>query len=135
MQAPSGYGKSLLLLALMHMIDHRGELFVVDNGIAINVHDIDRDEWQNSVVFFREADLSASARLVDLFGEVLKNHLSDLYNQFINNYPVELTELAWNGSDNLVEKKFSPWKMTKNPCFHCQCCRSLFKCAMNEKKH
>lgn len=103
LQAPSGYGKSLLLLALLHMIDHTGDAAFVDQGCAIDLHAIPRDELQQNIVTIRESDLQSTARLVDLFNDVLKKRLSVLSSQMERNFGKQLSDLAFKGNDNLIE--------------------------------
>jgi energy-coupling factor transporter ATP-binding protein EcfA2 len=104
-QAPSGHGKSMLLLALLHVIDHEGSLFWISKGQATNVHDIDRAKWLCTLIFFREEDLSPTARLVDLLNEICQTKLAYLVAQMNNDFGKELAFLAWNGADNLVESE------------------------------
>lgn len=110
LQARSGYGKSLFLLALLHIIEHKGDLFLVNNNRTINIHEIGQKEWQNSVIYFREADLAPSLRLINLFGDVIKVHLEQLLKKSQNDFGHELATLAWEGSDNLIEEEIQALK-------------------------
>lgn len=105
LQAPSGYGKSMLLLAILHMLNHEGDIFLMENGMVTNVHELDKEDWQKSVIFFREEDLKTTSRLVDLFNEVLITDLKSLFDQMFDNFGAQLTTLAWKGSDNLIENE------------------------------
>ncbi|PJD98124.1 MAG: hypothetical protein CK425_00065 [Parachlamydia sp.] len=92
-------------------------IFLIEDGIATNVHELNKEEWQKSVTFFREGDLQATARLIDLFNDVLKNYLQPLFNQMLNNFGAQLTNLAWKGSDNLIEKEIASLQNQKKSPF------------------
>lgn len=121
LQARSGYGKSLFLLALLHIIDHKGDLFLIKNDRKMNIHEMDQKKWQEGVIYYREADLAPSLRLVDLFGDVLNVYLDHFIIENRKNFGVELTNLAWEGNDNLIEEEIQSLKNGE---------RSIFPSAM-----
>jgi energy-coupling factor transporter ATP-binding protein EcfA2 len=105
LQAPSGRGKSTFLAALLHLIEHTGSFFFVDKGEWVDIHTLSRENFEKKVLFFKEENFEKSARLVDMFQEVFRITLRNLYNETVEYFGQELTNLAWNASDNLIEKE------------------------------
>ncbi|MFV0339898.1 MAG: hypothetical protein ACK5MA_04590 [Parachlamydiaceae bacterium] len=105
LQARSGYGKSLFLLALLHIIDHKGGAYLIKNGHALNVHELSQKVWQDGVIYVREADFAPSVLLVDIFGYVLRAFLDHLLIKCQKDFGIDLTLLAWEGSGNLMEEE------------------------------
>lgn len=102
-QAPSGHGKSLLLLALLQMIEHTGDVYVIQKGIITNIHSLCKESWQKGVIYYRDEDLSQTARIADLFSEIFVMQEPLIHRQMLKNFGKELTNLAWQGDDNLIE--------------------------------
>lgn len=105
LQAPSGFGKSTFLLALLHLIEHSGEIYFVSEGNWINIHSMTQKNVESSFFFLREDCLEKNARLLDLFKDPLQVHLKELKSEMDKNFGKTLTELAWNASDNLIEQE------------------------------
>lgn len=103
MQAPSGRGKSTFLAAVLHLIEHTGGLYFISGGKWNDVHQIDRDAFEAGLLFFKEENIEKSARLVDLFKEVISIKLGALQAEMKTRFGQTLTDLAWRASDNLVE--------------------------------
>lgn len=105
LQAPSGYGKSTLLMSLMHMLEHKGDIYFVEKGNWKNVHDLSLIGLQKKIFFCREENIDKSSRLVDLFQDILIRDLSEIYLDMIQKFGKEITDLAWKAPDNLLEKE------------------------------
>lgn len=102
LQAASGLGKSTLLLSLKHMLDHKGELFFIKDGHWQNVHFLKKEALQNAIFLHREDNIDKSARLLDLFKDVLKSELSVKYQIMLKEFG-QYAALAWQAADNLIE--------------------------------
>lgn len=103
LQAPSGRGKSTFLAAVLHLIEHEGDLFFVSAGTWNDAHQTDRNKFDSSLLFFKEENIEKSARIVDLFKEVVAVKLETLKKEMREEFGVILTDLAWEASDNLLE--------------------------------
>lgn len=110
LQAPSGFGKSTFLLALLHLIEHAGEIYFVSDSEWLNVHNMTQKEFGNRIFFSREDGLEKSARLTDIFKDVLQIRLNDLKKKMEMLFGITLSELAWMASDNLIEQEIKHLK-------------------------
>lgn len=116
-QAPSGRGKSTLIMALIHLMDHEGDLYFVKEGRVKNSHDFDREHLQQRMLFRREGDLGDELRIVDLFQKILEKRLSCYREELISLYGGELVELAWRAEDALVEHAIDEMEKGSSPIF------------------
>jgi ABC-type cobalamin/Fe3+-siderophores transport system ATPase subunit len=117
LQAPSGYGKSTLVLALLHLVEHTGDFYIVRNAEAINIHSLSQQAIGEKIVFIRWEDLPPSARLIDLFREPLQHRLQKTYDAAAKLFGVELVNLAFKGSDNLIQEEIAVLKKAKKSPF------------------
>lgn len=105
LKAPSGYGKSLVILALKHLINHRGEVFFVNDGKAVNTHSLCQKYISQAITFFRAEDMPPSARLIDIFATPLKKALQEIYDHSEKTFGSLLNELAWDSESVLIEQE------------------------------
>ena len=105
LRAPSGKGKSTLLSALFHLIEHEGELVFLKNGNVINVHDLSREELNEKIFFFREENVKTNERIVDLFKQVTVFDNQAMLENAKQHFNPLLIDLAWKTSDNLLEQE------------------------------
>lgn len=103
LQAPSGRGKTTLLAAIFHLIEHSGDLFFIENGHLENVHHMERDFFEDSIVFFKEENIEKSARIVDLFKNIPYPEWIAIRDQARTGWGEKVASLAWDASDNLIE--------------------------------
>jgi hypothetical protein len=87
------------------LIEHTGSLYFVDGSNWKDIHHLKREKFEKSILFLREENIEKSARLVDLFKDVISNRLSKLYEHMIHRFEKVIVDLAWNASDNLVERE------------------------------
>ncbi len=104
-QAPSGIGKSTFLAATLHLIAHTGDLYLISGNTWHNVHQLVREEFEASVLFFKEENSGKTTRLIDLFKEVLVIRLAALQMEMREQFGPLLTNLAWQAADNLIEQE------------------------------
>ncbi len=105
LQAPSGRGKTLLMLALAHLVDHTGSMLFVKDGVVVDAHTLSDDELRQAVFARREADLDRASRLVDLFRPYCRARLDALYQSMRRNWGATLAEVAWAASDARLERQ------------------------------
>ncbi len=105
LQAPSGKGKTLLMLALAHLVDHTGDLFFVRGGVPINAHALPEEELSRAVWARREVDVERSTRIVDLFRPFCRNRLDPLYGAMRRNWGQTLTDVVWSAGDSRLERQ------------------------------
>ena len=117
LQAPSGRGKSTFLAAILHLIEHSGGFYFVDNKHWSNIHCLNRETFDKNVVFFKEENIEKSARIVDLFKDVVLIKLFDLQKQMVNHFGETLTGLAWHAADNLIEREIANIKKKQRSVF------------------
>lgn len=112
LRAPSGQGKSTFLLATMHLLEHKGEIYFIKDYRLTNIHTFTKNELEKAIYFFREETVEKSARLIDLFKPIIAIQLSDYLAENKRLFGDELIDLAWLASDNLIEQEIV--KMTTN---------------------
>lgn len=105
LQAPSGQGKSTFLLATMHLIEHSGELYFINNANVENIHSLSRETLEKRIFFFREETVEKSSRLIDLFKIIISLKLSNYIIEKKKEFGEVLVDLAWFASDNLMEQE------------------------------
>jgi energy-coupling factor transporter ATP-binding protein EcfA2 len=105
LRAPSGRGKSTLLAALTHLIEHSGDLAFITDGQPTNAHQLSREELATRLFLFREDGVEATARLVDLFRNIAQVELRQFLQHLKQRHDPVLVDLAWNAPDNLLEKE------------------------------
>ncbi|MFZ4098946.1 MAG: hypothetical protein ACOYKZ_01285 [Chlamydiia bacterium] len=116
LQAPSGRGKTLLLFAIGHLIDHTGDLFLVQNGHAINAHALGEQKIFESILIRQDSEIDRASRLVDLFRPYLADRLASSYQEMCRRWGRMLTEVVWKSSDGrltriLQSQELLPWDM------------------------
>ena len=116
LEAPSGRGKTLLLLAIAHLIDHSGDLFFVSNGHAINAHLLGEQGILNAILIRQESEIDRASRLVDQFRPYLRHRLHDRYEEMKRTWGEELTEIVWRSGDSRLARlvyssEILPWEM------------------------
>jgi len=105
LQAQSGKGKTTLLMALKHLLNHEGELFFISESKWTNVHVLSQERLQEQIFYYNEENTDKGARLVDLFKDVLLKVLEPLYRSMHQQFDPLFTDLAWNIADNLLEQE------------------------------
>lgn len=110
LKAPSGYGKTSLLMAILHLINHRGDIFFKENETWVNTHLISRKELKNKILWLNLDQIESSDRLIDVFREIYKKYLPDFYANFLEQFGILNAELAWNSSDALMELEIEKMK-------------------------
>lgn len=104
-KAPSGYGKSIFLLSLLHLIDHTGDVWFCGKQL-INFHTLPTETWNKQFAFFREEDLPTSTRIIDLFAQATCKQFEPLY-QELRTFSEDLARLVFFGSDVLLEQELT----------------------------
>lgn len=107
LQAPSGKGKSSLGAAILHLIEHEGSMYFIDNCTWVNVHDLDRVSFERSIIYFKEENIEKSARIVDLFKNIFEKYFFEDRVRMQLKHGKMLTDLALKASDNLLEHEVS----------------------------
>lgn len=125
LKAPSGHGKTTLIMALLHLIDHAGDLFYVENQQWMNIHHLSKSEMKNKFLWLNSDHIEPNDRLVDLFKELFKTSLSDLYQDFTKQWGSLLADLAWNSSDALLEFEIQKMEKGRFDIFHSSMLASL----------
>jgi len=104
LQAPSGTGKSMTLLGLMHLLENSGDEYIVHDSQAINVHSLSSaQELTNYMLFISEEGVEHTARIVDLFKAYFREQHPELYAEHLARHPQMLVEVAWAMADNLLD--------------------------------
>jgi energy-coupling factor transporter ATP-binding protein EcfA2 len=117
LRAPSGKGKTTLLAALNHLIEHTGNIFILTNGQNINVHHLTREDFDRKIFLFREDNIESSARLIDLFKNATFAKCSSLLEKGKNQFDPLLVDLAWKAQDNLLEQEIKNIENHKHSTF------------------
>lgn len=125
LQAPSGQGKSTFLLSLMHILEHSGDLYFINDNTRINVHALTRDTFEKMIFFFREEEVEKSARLIDLFKRILEEDLDDIKREMKRLYGDMLSNLVFEAADNLIEQEINSIKQGKQTVFPKQMLENL----------
>lgn len=125
LKAPSGYGKTTLLMALLHLINHAGDLFYAENQKWMNTHLISKSEMRNKFLWLNSDHIEPNDRLVDLFKELFKISLNDLYQDFTKQWGPLYADLAWNSSDALLELEIQKMENGRFDIFHSTMLASL----------
>ena len=106
LQAESGKGKSLTLMALMHLFEHRGSVRIIENSVGLDVHLLDgQEELAEKFLYITEATLNKSARIADLFKDSFMVLEDDLYQEQQKKHDPLNVEVAWTMADNLLESE------------------------------
>lgn len=117
LRATSGQGKSTFLLAVMHLLEHTGEIYFVTQSKQINIHAFSKDELEKKIFFFREETVEKSSRLIDLFKFILATKLSSFINESKMIFGEEQVNLAYFASDNLIEQEINKLLSNKPTAF------------------
>ena len=107
LQAASGSGKSMTLMALMHLYEHRGSVHLIKDEQMTDVHALSGpEELSKNIVLITEDQLNDKDRIVDLFKPYFKEAYDDLYQEQIKKYKGQdrlSMEVAWLTADTLLE--------------------------------
>jgi len=104
LRAESGTGKSVTLMALMHLLEHEGGLHIVQNSQAVDVHTMaGPSELSDKIALITEEGINGTERVADLFRKPFQESHIELFNEHTNNYDQMLVEVAWQMTDNLLE--------------------------------
>ena len=103
LRAPSGRGKSTFISSLMHLIEHKGDIFFITNQEIVDTHDLSIESFHEQVFFFREENVDASSRLIDLFRSNFQSKEIAFLQEAKKTYPPLLVNLAEKSPDNLLE--------------------------------
>lgn len=125
LKAPSGYGKTTLLMALLHLINHAGDLFYAENQNWMNTHVLSKSEMRDKFLWLTSDHIEPNDRLVDLFKELFKIPLNDLYQDFTKQWGPLCADLAWNSSDALLEFEIQKMENGRFDIFHSSMLASL----------
>jgi len=106
-KADSGKGKSTFLAGVLHLIEHTGDMYFIENGEWKNVHDSTKEWLNSSICLIKEENLDPSSRLVDIFKDCLIKKMHSSYLTIENRHGKTLTELAKHAHDNLLEHEIN----------------------------
>ncbi|MBA3957782.1 MAG: hypothetical protein H0X51_05235 [Parachlamydiaceae bacterium] len=134
LQAPSGKGKSTFLMGLTHLINHDGDVFFIKNAKRENIHFFSKEELSKKIFFFRSDLIDRSTRITDMFKEVLIIELISDYQEMNRKFGTELTELAWNAADNLIESEIVNLQKGRKSAFPYQMVSDLQQMRQNRQK-
>lgn len=110
LMAKSGTGKSITLMALQHLLEHEGSLYIVRDGKARDVHSLkNQEELAEEIVLITREGIDEEDRIVDLY----KKYFMLDYPEFVTFYldkakssrDKEQVQLAFMMADNLLEKE------------------------------
>ncbi|MFZ4099495.1 MAG: hypothetical protein ACOYKZ_04115 [Chlamydiia bacterium] len=106
-EAPSGSGKSVLLLSLRHLLDHVGELVFCDGGVAENAHQLTREQLDERILHVELDALPKGARIVDLFSRAARASADKLNEALQTTMSTTLVDLAWQTEDVLLQAEIA----------------------------
>jgi len=105
LKAPSGHGKSLLMLAIATIVDHTGQMYFIRDGKATNTHLLPQRDVSRSIFARRDADLDRATRIVDIFKPALRYEMQRLYDDMRIKWGEELTEVVWGCGDARLSRQ------------------------------
>lgn len=115
LKAPSGHGKSLLMLAISTVVDHTGQLYFVRDGKATNTHLLPQIEVSRAIFARRDSDLDRATRIVDIFKPALRYEMQRLYDDMRIQWGEELNEVVWGcGDARLARQTGHPSALPRN---------------------
>ena len=103
--APSGIGKSLFILSLLHYTNHSGDVYLYSDRNVLNVHEIGIANWRKKIAFFRQENFPQSARLVDLQKQLYPLRFQAEYSKMVFEFGKDLAEQVFATDDDLLEKE------------------------------
>jgi len=120
LKAHSGKGKSTLLSALTHLIEHTGDFSLVKDHQMIDVHTLSRKEFDSKILYLREENIDNSSRLIDLFKDVIFVENESFLRSSKVHFDPLLVDLAWKAPDNLIEQEIKNIESGKQSAFPLQ---------------
>ena len=104
LRAESGTGKSITLMALLHLLEHTGSVHLVADGEAKDVHEFDnRAAIAKNILLVTEEGLIGTERIVDRFRALFEQTHQDLLEVHLKKWDRTMVEVAWRTADNLLE--------------------------------
>lgn len=104
LRAESGAGKSVTLMAIMHLLEHKGDVNIIQNGQAIDVHSLSGPaDLSNRIALITEEGINGTERVADLFRKPFREAHTDLLNDHCQKHDLMLIEIAWQMADNLLD--------------------------------
>ncbi len=116
----SGDGKSTFFSGPLHVAEHTGDLFIVNNGKAMNVHELqDARDIDNYIRLVSSNNLVPSSRIVDAFKKqfsiIYKDETSEIHDD-----DKMLWKHATQVSDNLLETQINDLEQNNDHSFYPQ---------------
>lgn len=118
LRAPSGQGKSTFLLAAMHLLEHSGDIYFVNDSQLTNIHSLKKRDLEKAIYYFREETIEKSSRIIDIFKPLINKQLIAYLNENKKDFGNELVDLAWLASDNLIEQEIVKIRENQPSVFH-----------------
>lgn len=135
LEGSSGIGKSSTLMALLHLLEHKGEVYLVKNGKTKNIHELSGiDEVRKNIAYVTLDDLEPNDKLVDLFKEIYKRINRKEYEIQKLKYGIMMTEVAWSTADNLLQKEINKLRNSEKCTFPIQMLEDLIELRSERNK-
>lgn len=104
LRAESGTGKSITLMALLHLLEHSGSVHLVRGGSAKDIHTFESQaEIARHILFVTEEGLNGTDRIADRFRDLFEQTHQDLFQAHLKKWDRTMVEIAWRTADNLLE--------------------------------
>lgn len=104
LRAESGTGKSITLMALLHLLEHTGSVHLVTHGEAKDAHEFgSRAEIAKNILLVTEEGLVGTERIADRFRTLFEQTHQDLLAAHLKKWDRTMVEVAWRTADNLLE--------------------------------
>lgn len=112
LRAESGDGKTITLMGIMHLLEHKGSVCLVKDGEVIDVHSLSGPKDINeNIVYIAKDDINEHDRVVDLFKTYFQESHMALFNEQMSRHQdKDMMEAAWTTADNLLEQEITKLK-------------------------
>ena len=119
-------------MALLHMLEHQGEIFFARRSMLQNIHSFNLSEIHKKIFYLREDNIGKSYRIIDLFQHVLLADLNNFYLSMRLTFGEQICDIAWKAADNLIEQEITHIQERKKSIFPHDMCSDLI--LMRSKK-
>lgn len=104
LRAKSGKGKSVTLMALLHLLEHTGSVHLVTQGVAKDLHEFGSPATiAQNILLVTEEGLVGTERIADRFRALFEQTHQDLLTAHLKKWDRSMVEMAWRTADNLLE--------------------------------